>query len=154
MNKYRILSPESRNSYLQHSINSNLKLAKTSSRGKFATLCNIKHDLKSCICFNFQQMVALFVSCGCSIFFILTNSFLTKLCSCYQILNCPHFCKYFRFYGKLVRLFNPLVFSAISSFCVHSYEGSPNERTSYMVDDENHDDHNCVVAERNFRICF
>ena len=49
MNKYRILSPGSRNSYLQHSINSNLKLAKTSSRGKFATSSNIKHDFKSCM---------------------------------------------------------------------------------------------------------
>ena len=64
MNKYRILSPGSRNSYLQHSINSNLKLAKTSSRGKFATLSKIKHDLKSNIYFNFQHMITLFASCA------------------------------------------------------------------------------------------
>ena len=36
--------------------------------------------------------------------------------------------------GKFLRLSNPgPVVSAISSFCVHSYEGSPNERTSYML---------------------
>ena len=45
MNKYRILSPGSRNPYLQHSINSTLKLAETSSPCKFSTLSNIGHGL-------------------------------------------------------------------------------------------------------------
>ena len=45
MNKYRILSPGSRNPYLQHSINSNFKLAETSSHCKFSTLSNIGHGL-------------------------------------------------------------------------------------------------------------
>ena len=40
MNKYGILSRGSGNSYLQHSINSNLISAKTSTSGKFAILFN------------------------------------------------------------------------------------------------------------------